>query len=81
MAKSAGPSGLKIDLDDRDHALTGVAIACRPFGPKLLRDNRKSSRQQLLQSFLQFVADSRRARLKLRSGKAASTLLIRQMPC
>jgi hypothetical protein len=35
MVSSAGPSGLKIDRDDRDHALTGVAIECRPFGPEL----------------------------------------------
>jgi hypothetical protein len=33
--KSAGPAGLKNDRNDRDHALTGVAIACRPFGPEL----------------------------------------------
>jgi hypothetical protein len=33
--KSADPSGLKIDRDYCDHALTGVAIECRPFGPEL----------------------------------------------
>jgi hypothetical protein len=35
MVLSAGPSGLKIDRDDRDHALTGVASSCRLFEPEL----------------------------------------------
>jgi hypothetical protein len=33
--KRAGPSGLKLDEDNRDHALTGVAIEYRPSGPGL----------------------------------------------
>ncbi len=33
--KSAGPLGLKIHRDNRNHALTGVAIKCRAFGPYL----------------------------------------------
>ncbi len=35
MVSSDSPSGLRIDRDDRDHALTGVAIECRPLGPDL----------------------------------------------
>ena len=39
LVAGAGPSGLKTDQDDRDHALTGVAITCRPFGPSRVLKN------------------------------------------
>ena len=54
------------------HALTGVAIARRPFGPKLM-DNPKFSRHQPIQSFL-VLSDSTVRSAALRRLFACGTL-------
>jgi hypothetical protein len=40
LARVPALPGLAIHKDNRNHALTGVAIKCRPFGPDLATDRK-----------------------------------------
>jgi hypothetical protein len=80
MCRSFGPQRLIVT---RDHALTGAALASRPFGPKpgsSLRQSKFSSHQLLLVSLspMPRLSFHKRYRTRFRSSSSSTSMFCRR---